>query len=313
MRIKLVWLLLPTLLGSPRISGAQVSQAHHDSKPAFSMTLTIRRTVTEVGSPLMLGIALTNTSDHDLSLGRGQLVVLDSKDKPVPLTPYGRKLLGLEPHPRQTEAGPTRTAPGPSGGGLGLPPLHPGHTRSGTTDLNVTYDLKKPGTYTIQAMYRDPYSKTEVESNVLTATLIAPSRAPERPKTSFTLYISTDEDTVRAGDNILLNVLAANTSDHQITYDAALTKDDIQVRDAQGKLAPLTKDGRALRAELGRPGSTYNLRGIGAGDTLPLGDIAVGAFYDLRQPGDYTIQILRFDDETKTWVKSNAITLTVTP
>ena len=35
--------------------------------------------------------------------------------------------------------------------------------------------------------------------------------------------------------------------------------------------------------------------------------------YDLSQPGQYTIQVRRWDDETKTWVKSNTLTVTVTP
>jgi hypothetical protein len=41
--------------------------------------------------------------------------------------------------------------------------------------------------------------------------------------------------------------------------------------------------------------------------------IVVNDLYDLRQPGQYTIQVRRWDDETKTWVKSNTITVTVTP
>jgi hypothetical protein len=41
--------------------------------------------------------------------------------------------------------------------------------------------------------------------------------------------------------------------------------------------------------------------------------ISVSDLYDLSKPGQYTIQVRRWDDETKTWVKSNTLTVTVTP
>ena len=41
--------------------------------------------------------------------------------------------------------------------------------------------------------------------------------------------------------------------------------------------------------------------------------LRVSDLYDLSKPGQYTIQVRRWDDETKTWVKSNTITVTVTP
>ena len=41
--------------------------------------------------------------------------------------------------------------------------------------------------------------------------------------------------------------------------------------------------------------------------------VSVSDLYDLSKPGQYTIQVRRWDDDTKTWVKSNTITVTVTP
>jgi len=41
-------------------------------------------------------------------------------------------------------------------------------------------------------------------------------------------------------------------------------------------------------------------------------EIDVKKFYDLTQPGDYTIQVERFDPATPTLVKSNAISIIVT-
>jgi hypothetical protein len=188
--------------------------------------------------------------------------------------------------------------------------MHPGETRKRTVhDLSKEYGLTKPGTYTIQARRSDTYSESQVESNILTITLVP---APERPKTSFTLTISTDEDTVAAGDKIPLLTDVTNTSDHEIVYDTAMSKLDIQVRDAQGNLAALTKGGREFRRQFGTGGSLYNLQHIKPGATVHTRVAGVQELYDVRRPGDYTVQVSQFDDETKTWVKSNILTVTVT-
>lgn len=42
-------------------------------------------------------------------------------------------------------------------------------------------------------------------------------------------------------------------------------------------------------------------------------DLDISGLYDLSQPGNYTAQVSQFDYESKTWVKSNAITVTVVP
>ena len=41
--------------------------------------------------------------------------------------------------------------------------------------------------------------------------------------------------------------------------------------------------------------------------------VNVSKLYDLTQPGRYTIQFQRLDPETKTFVKSNEITVTLRP
>jgi hypothetical protein len=49
------------------------------------------------------------------------------------------------------------------------------------------------------------------------------------------------------------------------------------------------------------------------GKTMDGGGPLISEEYDFSQPGQYTIQLSRFDSETKTWVKSNIITVTVVP
>jgi hypothetical protein len=305
--------LLATLLGLVRITAAQSSQQPRDAKPAFSMALSTRQTVVEVGSPLVVRLAITNTSDHDVCTGAPpcppvQISVLDSEGKPVPETPYGRELHG-KVWPSALINGFSRS--GSLFAAPPIPPMRPGETRKETPhDVIREYDLSKPGTYTIQVRRSDPYSQSLVESNILTVTLVP---APERPKTSFTLTISTDEDTVRAGDKIPLTTDVTNRSDHDIVYDMAYSKLDIEVRDPQGNLAALTEGGREFRRQFGTAGSLYNRQYIKPGDTMPGGNVAIQAYYDMNRPGDYTIQVSQSDDETKTWVKSNILTVTVTP
>ena len=299
--------LVPMLMGLPRRNPAQTWQHLRDVKPAISITLSTRQTVVEVGSPLKVRIAITNMSDHDVFLGGHiQMIVQDSEGKPVPQTPYGKKVYGTEP-PSVSQSG-----IGPGGGDIGAPLMRPGDTITGSPQyLNKEYDLSKPGTYTIQARRNDPYSQSVVQSNVLTVTLIGSAKAPERPTTSFTLSISTDEDTVKPGDKISLLTEVTNTSDHEIVYDMAYSKLDIQVRDAEGNMASLTEGGREFRKQFGRAGSLYNLQDVKPGDSVYGRVAAVQELYDMSRPGDYTIQVSQFDDETKTWVKSNTITVTV--
>lgn len=316
MRVRLTFFLLPMLLLPPGISAAQSSQQPRDAKPAFSISLSTPRSVVEVGSPLMLGFACTNTSDHDVVIGSSTLIsVVDSEGKSVPETAYGRKVHGTEPRPVPLpEVGPPQGVPGRSSSGIGPVPMRPGETiRSPRSDLSREYDLIKPGKYTIQARRADFYSGSVVESNVLTVTLVGSPKSTEPPKTSFALYISTDEDRVSASDKVMVNIEVTNTSDHEIVHNTGMTMLDIQVRDAQGNLATLTESGRSLRKQFGDPGSGYNQSRVKPGDTLRAGAVDVGGIYDMSRPGDYTIQLLQFDRETQAWVKSNIITVTETP
>ena len=101
----------------------------------------------------------------------------------------------------------------------------------------------------------------------------------------------------------------------------ANTKLDVEVRDAQGNLASLTEGGREFRKQFGMGGSPHTAFSarqtrrqicvLTAGEGLRI--TFKVALYDMSRPGDYTIQVSHFDDETKTWVKSNKITVTVTP
>jgi hypothetical protein len=70
------------------------------------------------------------------------------------------------------------------------------------------------------------------------------------------------------------------------------------------------KNGRLVRQIRG--GASVTLLDLKPGQTLKEA-CPVDKRYDLTQPGEYSVQASRYDYETKTWVKSNTITLTVEP
>ncbi len=176
----------------------------------------------------------------------------------------------------------------------------------------MEYDLSNAGTYTVRAWRPAFDGHPKLESNTLSITLTG-SLPPERPKTPFRLRINTDEPTVEAGSKILVNEYLTNTSDHDIPIGPRTMKLDIKVRDAEGNLAPLTEAGRQFLKIYGQVDNTVITYTIPPGDTHEIGAVSVDGLYDMSRPGDYTIQILEFDDETDSWVKSNTITITVTP
>jgi hypothetical protein len=144
----------------------------------------------------------------------------------------------------------------------------------------------------------------------------APAAAPP-----FTLSISASPKVARVGVSVVVKVTLTNTSTHAVhlAYMFALRGEmyRIDVRDAENHrprpAKPQTWIGangrRVTRTNVGGSVGVLDLRpGQTLTDDYPLND-----HYDLAQPGRYTIQVSRFDEETKTWVKSNTITLTVTP
>jgi hypothetical protein len=153
--------------------------------------------------------------------------------------------------------------------------------------------------------------------------------AAESAKAPYSITISTRQSTVKAGAEVKVGVTLTNTSDHQIylarSMDRVSGEDHAQVEilSENGNPPPETKYRRFLRGEDHEPGShgqpprprigsdiSYR---INTGKTLE-DVIVVSKLYDLSKPGRYTIQVSRFDQTySKTWVKSNKITLTVTP
>ncbi|HET6841477.1 MAG TPA: hypothetical protein VFK06_07285 [Candidatus Angelobacter sp.] len=124
---------------------------------------------------------------------------------------------------------------------------------------------------------------------------------------TFSLVISTKEATIKAGSEVRMEIAITNITDHPIkiavgpgTYPYLL-----DVRDADGNLAPETAYGHEMRIEK---------NGMTLADTLEPGqteklECVVSEWNDLTA-GTYFIQVQRWRHPN---VKSNKLTITVIP
>lgn len=146
---------------------------------------------------------------------------------------------------------------------------------------------------------------------------------------SMALTISTKSSVVKSGAKIRVQIEETNKSAHDILRTLPMpTAEDqephselaglkVEIADASGKEPPLRKWGRTvLRKEV--PSDPTTVSGQTA-IAFPLhsgesrtGGITVSNMYDLGHPGKYTIWVQGHDDQGK-GVKSNTITITVTP
>jgi hypothetical protein len=145
------------------------------------------------------------------------------------------------------------------------------------------------------------------------------------PATSIT--ISAFHDSVNAGSRVDVIVTLTNTSNHDIWLVRLRSGADskIDVRDANGKLAPDTSFGYLRNGHVAQSAldetrfSTNDLTDNGVGEMVKAGQTTkwsmnAGKFYDMSHPGMYRIRIEREDPEDpKIIVKSNTVTVTVTP
>ena len=141
------------------------------------------------------------------------------------------------------------------------------------------------------------------------------------------ISISAYNDSVKAGRPVYIIVLFTNKMDHDLEFGRVLSGADcrIDVRDVQGKLPRETGFGYIHNGHVAHPEhdlTRFSLNdltdndiwaSVKAGQTTDW-DINAAKFYDMRQPGKYTIRVERQDPEDpKVVLKSNTVTVTVTP
>lgn len=141
----------------------------------------------------------------------------------------------------------------------------------------------------------------------------------------FSVEIHADKYVVAADSPVIIVATLTNMSDHEITMvqvSGLRAGYDVDVRNSQGKrprganelLAEQNKENkeahRPIRVIINQGGArTVNVK---PGQTLR-DEIQVSNIFDLTIPGTYTIQLTRKDSESTAIVKSNTITVTVTP
>jgi len=133
----------------------------------------------------------------------------------------------------------------------------------------------------------------------------------------FSIAISTSQQTVKIGSDIVVEIGLTNRSGKTIKMywtDNGLARDGdytIMVLDETGKMPPRTWAGRNVIDQLGVIAGSFHLpnRDVKDGETLKH-KLEIARFFVL-QPGKYTIQLQRGEGEKA--VKSNTIIITVTP
>ncbi len=144
---------------------------------------------------------------------------------------------------------------------------------------------------------------------------------------AFSLSISTEHNTVAVGSPVLLKIRLTNLSNHVLDDDAnpVIAGDFIEVRDLSDKPALMTRfywhaTGRKVPKEQVVAGADDPHVGHGLGGrglhVQPGGTGQIGAditrLYDLSRPGKYTVQVSRFDPDSRTTVKSNKVEIRIT-
>lgn len=300
------------------------------AEAAFSIAISTPRSVVEIGDEIRIKIVsrILRTTSFTASRGHGAelvyvLDVRDSDGDEPPESKYLRASKGID----------TCTQTGISGfdwrtfssAALGKP----GDAFTDDIDLGGLYDLRLPGKYTVQVS-RLQENQALIRSNTLSFTMVPPRTArpslstaykrTARPPFSLTVWLRPP----RADHPFDLYVITKNTSDHSITLrapvggkplPAAIYKVDL--RYGQGARVPETRLGQLMGDREQVPTESAPALPAPISISLEPGEescdsVAVDELYFFERFGEYTVQVSRWDDETKAWVKSNAIMDTVT-
>ncbi len=321
-------LLVQWVVAAVGAAGVQGAQSPQNLPPELSVAIRAVKDAVQAGSSVEVETTFKNESEHpiryEISDGYdySRFDVRDGAGN-QPLTRFGRAVLlgeGLSPD----DYPPTNAQGGQ---------LEPHESKTLKERISArVFDLTKPGSYTIQL--REPWKDHSIIlSNTISVTVVpgsTPYVAPvPQPPISVTIQPA-DGTSVFPGGKVNIVVITKNTSNHWINERTAGNKRDLQrffrvdVQDSRGASPPETDFGRSVgnRGDVPpgiRPaGPPDPLRADKMAASYKLGQeqtetITANDLYDLSKPGQYTIQVRRWDDETKTWVKSNKITVTIRP
>ncbi|MHB8410922.1 MAG: hypothetical protein ACYDDI_03130 [Candidatus Acidiferrales bacterium] len=305
------------------------SRASNPPQP-FSITISTVHDTFKSRDEISVQISLTNTSNKDIFLtgvcapkadvDGFRIEVQDAQGRAAPETNALRSLRG-EPVPRSEY--PLANWSGPSCGIV--PPK--GFSNSGFI-LNRFYDLSKPGKYKIQVQRTDPRSKVTVKSNTITVTIVGVSadmtaqgaKADQSASAPLSLTISGAKATAKAGSTVQIDVVARNISGHDILLQMYYLHPYVEIT---GRVNIVNRNGENVsETEFGREALGHPATAAVNGKLVDIAlktdksfmyQLNIDELYDLSRAGKYTVQMERFDEGSKTFVKSNKITVTVTP
>jgi hypothetical protein len=320
MRIHTLWLALAALTVAHGYATAQATG------PDFSITIGAPRTVLESSHQIRLNVITTmvRAAPFEQCVDAAAAEVYSVRGwgpdgKEPPESPYLEAVRG------------TQHFTGVAIVSVGNPVLVPGEAPVGATftahlDLAALYDLSRPGRYEFQVSRPDLKGIVAVSNKL--SIIVVPKRSTSpglSPSASGPFTISIWPGAVDPFD---LQVATKNVSDHPI--DLATAEDyqrllgpvyRVDLATGDGSAVPETELSRSVgNRNAGPPNATPSATQAFGGHIHVLkpgqewyDPIHVAYLYQIGQAGDYTVQVRRWDDESKTWVKSNAITVTVTP
>jgi hypothetical protein len=303
----------------------------HPSTPAISITITSPFEVVKAGWQIPIEVSVKNLSSQEINLAlwSGQnrdftseepdefgfgWNVRDDHGNPVPLTKQGQAFLSGEELPN---------------GYFSFVPISPGEMVEQTRVVGSIYDVGSAGKHFIQVVLTDPTTNLPVKSNTVSVAV----GSPVKLNPPFIITIS-PEESFTTDRRLGLRICQTNISAHAIKVDNATFDQEISLRDNDGLPVPFNeKVKKRIAAAQGsfqsgeRGTDASHLWTLGPRENL-CGVITLDAFdgndtkWDLRKPGKYSIQIVRFDYPDKTpgqkmdelpLVKSNTITWTLPP
>ena len=139
----------------------------------------------------------------------------------------------------------------------------------------------------------------------------------------FSIEVAPPAEPIRFGSPINISVTVTNISGKEINWDLERTKDSVY----KTFVVALRKDGREVETTFFHRKISGRQRhddppGMGTGSTIltpyPRGKmfemkIDLTRLYQITEPGMYTLDLSRFDDYSKTTVRSKSITFKIMP
>jgi hypothetical protein len=139
----------------------------------------------------------------------------------------------------------------------------------------------------------------------------------------WTTAIRVAPETAKSGEKLVLRVERKNISGRDLKYDLSTNLRitarwyHVEVRDAEGVLAPETALGREVRTGKPDPNEplTVDVGSWFTPNVRPMASYVLGIplnlSYNLTQPGKYTAQIVNLDDDGNVLLKSNTVSFTI--